>query len=101
MFENYQTPKRLLKRRYQSLKLRAKKKKIDFSISVEYLDKIMNEPCYYCGIFKLGLWGMSIDRQDSKDGYTNKNCVSACLICNSKKNIKTLNEFGEHLEKIR
>lgn len=72
--------------------------------------------CHYCGIKEgdfLRIWGvfyrtrgkrLELERTDNKKGYTLKNCVLACAICNNAKSNKfTSEEFktiGKAIKKI-
>lgn len=97
-------------------KSRAKKKKIDFTLSEESFKDLIFGNCYYCnddpnlirtgGIHNVkgkrekcvSHYTNGIDRKDSSLGYTDENCVSCCLTCNIMKN--TLNE-DNFIEKIK
>ena len=79
--------------------------------------------CHYCGIAErdfIPIWGkfytkknsskkgrgerLELERKDNGEGYSVKNCVLACAICNNaKSNIFTCEEFkevGKAIEKI-
>jgi hypothetical protein len=83
-------------------KNRAKNKKIEFDISVEYILDLLekqNRKCFYSGK-QLGLVFnnnfqdvMSIDRIDSSKGYTRDNVVLCCAIVNYIKNSMTTEEM--------
>lgn len=65
---------------------RAKKKNIDFSITLEEYTNIINNPCYYCnGCFGKVTRGSGLDRIDNAKGYTNDNVISCCKTCNTLK----------------
>ena len=86
-------------------------------ISKKEKDKLRNrlyerdeKKCYYCGIKEedfIRIWGkfyggktrgqkLEVDRSDNEKGYTLKNCVLSCSICNNAKSDKfTGEEFKE------
>jgi hypothetical protein len=70
-------------RRYQTLKARAKKKKLELNISEQEFAKIVEAPCFYCAnkLCKPSQ-AIGLDRIDSKSGYTIENVVSCCEFCN-------------------
>jgi len=76
----------------RTLKLRAKKKKIDFNLEEIDLVPIFKNSvkCIYCGeIVK----NMSVDRIDSNKGYIKGNIAPACCKCNQMKWNTPLEEF--------
>lgn len=72
--------------------------------------------CHYCKIKErdfIPIWGkfykgrgerLELERKDNKKGYSEKNCVLACAICNNAKSDKfTYEEFkkiGKAIKKI-
>jgi hypothetical protein len=109
----YQTNKiRSPKRRFTEAKSMAKKRDIEWSLTLEeYVDLIIL-PCYYCAN-KLGepvKRSIGLDRLDSNKGYELTNVVSCCNNCNVMKNsfltpeemqlvAKTLIEFRQQQAK--
>ena len=59
---------------------RATRKGLKFDLSVDQLDKLLNEPCAYCG-----QTAGTIDRKDNNVGYVFSNCLPACSRCNTVK----------------
>lgn len=105
-----------LNRVLDNYKANARKRGIAFEMPEDIFKKMVVENCFYCGAGRLSkMTGLrhngecfytGIDRIDSSYGYTVKNCVSCCKICNSAKNDMTQKEFVEwirrastHLEK--
>lgn len=89
----------------------AKKRNIEYNLTTEEFDNIIQGSCYYCGDkltnCKKGTGKTSgdfqytgIDRIDSSLGYTKNNCVSCCWKCNSMKNNSTIVDFLTHIRKI-
>lgn len=91
----------------------AKNRNLEYSISDNKFDELINGNCFYCGaepseyqsdkkfnntneIFKRN----GIDRIDSSKGYTNDNCVSCCEMCNRMKSDYSLSNFKLHIKRI-
>lgn len=99
-----------LNRLFTSYQVRAKKRKIDWSLLKEEFWAQTSKDCFYCGaapqmlFTSTGLKDRSesdwsaykyngLDRVDSNGGYGVKNIVSACVQCNKGKQDRTLDEF--------
>jgi len=67
-----------------------------FNLSESDFEKIIIQPCYYCGFVSNSRLN-GIDRMNNNKGYILSNCVSCCKMCNIIKNIQHPNEF---LDKI-
>ena len=89
----------ILKVLYKNYRLGAKKRNIEFELSLDEFKKIINMPCNYCNIspkqilhkkdMKYDLKYNGIDRVNNDLGYTVNNCVAACKFCNlAKRNFK-------------
>lgn len=87
---------------------------VRFDISEELVERLIQQPCIYCGVEfskeyvrhskvfnseKVYLNG--IDRVDSSLGYLDENIVPCCKICNSAKSNKTLGEFVEYVRGVK
>lgn len=84
--KNHFTPKvKLNDYRYS-----AKKRNLDFSLTLEDIKKLWNSNCTYCGtkILTIGL-----DRINNTKGYSLKNITPCCKDCNFAKANKTPREF--------
>lgn len=90
--------------RYPEYRCNAKKRGIDFELTVWEFEDITEKPCHYC-------WGNSkdrniksrgngIDRKDSSIGYLVNNCVPCCATCNFIKNSMPYNDFISYLRKL-
>jgi hypothetical protein len=89
----------------------AEKRGLSFELTAEQFDSIVTGSCFYCGD---GLTNVQkgqgktsgnfsftgIDRVDSEQGYTLKNSVSCCWMCNNMKGKTNKNKFLEHINKI-
>lgn len=84
------------------------------NLSLMDFKKIITSNCHYCGeppkykdylrknkyaISEI-IYANGVDRVNSKYGYSKKNCVPCCSICNSMKLNYTLEQFYTHIEKI-
>jgi hypothetical protein len=67
-----------------------------FNITEIDFEKIIIQPCYYCGFYSKSRLN-SIDRIDNNKGYMITNCITSCKMCNMIKNKYHPNEF---LDKI-
>jgi hypothetical protein len=77
------------KRRFTEAKHAAKKRKINWSLTLEEYSTLITMPCYYCDN-KLGLpvtRATGLDRLDSNKGYELSNVVSSCYMCNCMKHM--------------
>lgn len=75
-------------------KRNAQTRNLEWSLSKDQFNKLVQDSCFYCNINAEDLWetasGSSfvrsgIDRFDNSKGYTIENCVSCCKICNRAK----------------
>lgn len=85
---------------FSQLKYQAKKRKIMFSIALpHYLEHLAYKNCYYCGSTNTNHW---VDRyyNDHKIGYTIKNSVPCCELCNKMKSQHNPSVFIEHCKKV-
>lgn len=92
-----------LKARCKKYELGAKKRGLPFELSLEEFDEITKMSCEYCGGYSDELNGIKfngIDRIDSSKGYTVKNSVPCCEMCNRMKLDYDLEDFLEHVKKI-
>lgn len=71
-----------LKGRYRSGKFKAKKRNVDWDLTLEeYSDLVRSGECHYCK-GTLSKTGYSLDRVDNSKSYTLDNCVPCCRHCN-------------------
>lgn len=85
---------------YSQLKYQAKKRGITFEISREYYEeKLAHKPCFYCGSKKTKHW---VDRADNDHGigYTEKNTVPCCELCNKMKAHRSHEVFIRHCSRV-
>lgn len=69
--------------RWYSTRRRAKKKSVDFDITVEDIKELIYKPCIYCNSNRVL---SEIDRKIPSAGYTKNNIAPACRRCNTIKN---------------
>lgn len=83
--------------RYCVYKGTAKRRNINFNITIEEFMQFWNRPCDYCGSEIIGI---GIDRVDNSKGYDMDNLVSCCAWCNKMKLTYTKEEFINHCKEI-
>lgn len=77
---------------------RCKRKHIEFRLSHDQFERLLQEECFYCGEAPNPL--NTIDRIDSKHGYFIGNVVTACNECNRAKLDRPLLQFEEWIIKV-
>jgi hypothetical protein len=76
----------------KSYKQDAIKRGLSFSLTRDEFFYLLNHSCYYCGGMRVGTRS-GIDRVDNSLGYTRKNSVPCCKICNRAKLAMPLLDF--------
>lgn len=81
--------------RYQWAQYRtgAKKRGYCFEIDFEFLCKLLDDPCTYCGKTPSN----GADRADNKIGYAVSNCLPCCAICNRAKREISKKDFSAYI----
>ncbi len=91
---------RTLKRRYARAKHRAKSCKRAFTLTFSQFKALLaDDMCTYCG-GSLDKTGSSLDRINSRYGYTKKNTVACCGVCNMMKSNLTMEQFFNQIQRI-
>lgn len=90
--------------RYCEYRSNAKRRGIDFNLSIGDFEKTTSAECHYCGGFSFE-WdersrGNGIDRKDSSIGYFIDNCVPCCSKCNFVKNSMPYMDFINYIKRI-
>lgn len=85
--EQERTPEK----RLSGIKSQAKKRGIEFNLSLDEFISEISKPCVYCNnlLGEKSVTASGLDRKDNNKGYTVDNVCSCCWVCNSIK--------GEHL----
>ncbi len=88
---------------YGHYKQSAKSRNIEFNLSKEEFQSIIEKKCFYCGIEPressahsnlCGTYSWNgVDRMDSSVGYLTENCVPCCSSCNWSKGTRSVDEF--------
>lgn len=93
--------------RFLAARTRAKNKNIEFNITREYIEFLLNKQnnkCIYSGIEfindRKGLYSLSIDRIDNNKGYIRGNIQLICSSVNSMKNNMEESVFIDIIKKI-
>ena len=98
---SYKTPEKLSawrktpSGRYSEKRKDAKKRGLDFKLTLEDFHDFYKTPCHYCGD---DIGSVHLDRKDSSKGYVIDNVVSCCHRCNIHKSVKSYEEFLKVLE---
>lgn len=87
---------KLLPVKYKSYINRANKKGIQFSLSVDEFTTLLSKDCVYCGKSNAS----TIDRIDSKEGYTQENSAPCCIHCNMMKYTLSVEAFIAHIKSV-
>lgn len=74
-------------RRY---KYNAKLRNLEFSLTVEEFRNFWGRNCYYCDD---SIKTIGIDRIESDKGYSTKNCIPCCAMCNRMKMKYSVDDF--------
>jgi hypothetical protein len=107
------------KRKYTTTRHGALRRNFIFELTLEEYIELSTQDCYWCGDIpntKVYAYSRrrytqgknkdvyvtmaSIDRKDSSKGYTIKNCVPSCLMCNRMKSDFKSKDFLKKIEKI-
>ena len=80
---------------YKYYRAGAKARGVTMGLSFEEFEVLLGKPCEYCGEKAKG-----VDRVDNKKGYTKKNSVPCCKVCNHMKSNRSRAEFLEHCKKV-
>jgi len=88
-----------LQRHYNEYVRGSNKRHIEFELTIEEFDIIVNSPCRYCKHYVEYESG-GIDRINSDIGYINGNIVPCCESCNMMKGSKTQKEFLDCIHRI-
>lgn len=95
---------------YSSCRLGALRRELEFSLTREDVNSLWEKQggkCYYSGLDMNQTWNkkhpqqVSMDRLDTKKGYTLENVVLCCQALNYAKNSFSLEVFQEFLEKLK
>lgn len=85
----------------------AKERKIAFTLTSEEVEQLIFNNCSYCGskpkllyYDRIDLPYNGLDRVNNKLGYTKKNCVTCCIMCNRAKHTLSLEEFTIWLNQL-
>jgi hypothetical protein len=85
-YQNHKT--RSVKRRFTEAKSKAKRRNLDWTLTLEEYSELISQPCFYCEnkLHPPAIRATGLDRLDSSKGYIQNNVVSCCYQCNVIKN---------------
>jgi len=105
--------KSIKKQIFDNYKRSAKKRELEFELTQDRVEFLIQQPCYFCGelpingnsrfqilkegseIFKYN----GIDRLDNIIGYTEENSITACWFCNRAKFVSSEKQYYENIER--
>lgn len=78
------TYSRTISARFSTSKSQAKRRKINWLLTLEQFEKLISLPCFYCNNFldKIVETSSGLDRINNSLGYNIDNCISCCKTCN-------------------
>jgi hypothetical protein len=83
--------------RFSYYRSNARKRGLEFTLTVEDFRYFWNQPCVYCGCL---VEGIGLDRIDNTVGYVADNVIPCCARCNAMKSNMDLMEFIERCHRI-
>jgi hypothetical protein len=99
LFEKQESISVEVKEVWRSVQRSASLKKRLFTLTQEDFEKLVIQPCYYCGFYSMHRF-VGIDRIDNNKGYILENCIPACKMCNLIKNADHPNAFLDKVDMI-
>jgi hypothetical protein len=99
LFEKQESISVEVKEVWRSVQRSASLRKRLFTLSQEDFEKLVIQPCYYCGFYSMHRF-VGIDRIDNNKGYIVENCVPSCKMCNLIKNADHPNAFLDKVDLI-
>jgi hypothetical protein len=106
-----QSPDATLRRIFHLYQKRARKHHREWVFSFDDFKNLVHLPCIYCGAIddnfyrfgtaKFAVRYNGIDRQNNSEGYTVKNSVPCCGICNRAKKTLTHETFLSYLTRVK
>ena len=105
-FKSKFDPNKIWKLEYSEYIKSAKKRNLDFNLTLEQFINFIQLNCYYCNAVPNGtthskyLKRNGIDRLDNNKHYEFSNCVPCCAMCNAAKSNKTLPDFLNWINRI-
>lgn len=95
---------------FRNYKTNAIRRKLQFTLSFKNFMKLTQQNCHYCGLIPKQIYKSDVDNGDyiyngidrinNKKGYTKKNVVPCCKMCNMSKYNHTKKEFLEWITRV-
>lgn len=90
--------------RFTEYRYNAKKRGLQFNLTILQFEDITKKPCHYCGGYSsdrnIKSRGNGIDRKNSNIGYEIDNCVPCCATCNFIKNNMGYGDFIDYIKQV-
>jgi hypothetical protein len=84
---------------YRSAKNTARHKKQPFYLTENEYLHLISLRCFYCN-GELNKTGIRLDRKNNNEGYTARNSLPCCRICNVAKNNMSFEDFKTWLNRV-
>jgi hypothetical protein len=81
---------------FEKYKLGASTRNLEFSLSFEEFQKLVESPCYYCKKYN-DIEVVGIDRINSSLGYISANVYPSCETCNKMKGSLSIYDFAKQI----
>lgn len=89
---------------YKRYKYSAEERDYTFDLSTDTFKRLIYSNCYFCGIKPKQIQGEilynGIDRLDNDLGYSIKNCLACCKVCNRGKSTMNSDDFLSYTIRI-
>ncbi len=90
---------------FKRYRANARKANRDFDLTINPFIEMILDDCFYCGAApstrRITLLYNGVDRIDNTKGYSEKNCVPCCSICNFAKSNMPAPDFVDWMRRIR
>lgn len=89
---------------FKRYKYSAKARNLTFELTTDTFRRLITSPCYYCGTIPKQKCGEilynGIDRDDNSTGYTCRNTLTCCQVCNRAKSNMSSNDFWDWMKSL-
>jgi hypothetical protein len=108
-FHKHDTRLVIGRHKFAHYKYKASERELSFELTEKQFIDLLFGNCYYCGSEPFTIIKMKkhistvngVDRVDNNEGYSLKNCVTCCKICNRAKSDACLQEFLDWIDRLR
>ena len=97
----YQQRRNKINKMISAYKCKDKKRNFICDLDFDFVDKLTNKPCIYCG----DTHNIGLDRIDNSKGHTKDNVVPCCVECNTVRNdlftVEEMIKLGKTIRQIK